>query len=92
MNVGQDLPIVLKKENRGNVSLGDLYDKLGITKAVSGHFHESTHRACNRLGSHVPEDTYVKELYWNAGHGDRGHFGLLTVEGEEVKYRNVLVD
>jgi len=92
LNVRQDLPIVLKKENRGNVSLGDLYDKLGITKAVSGHFHESTHRACNRLGSHVPEDTYVKELYWNAGHGDRGHFGLLTVEGEEVKYRNVLVD
>src|SRR3989344_7297928 len=90
--VRQDLPIALKRENRGNVSLGEVYDKVGITKAVSGHFHESTHRACNRAGANVPEDTYVKELYWNAGHGDRGHFGLLTVNGEEVKYQNIIID
>src|SRR3989344_7885090 len=72
-----NLPISLRKENRGNESLGRIYDKLGISKAVSSHFHESTHRACTHVGAQIPQDTYVRELYWNAGHGDRGHVGLL---------------
>jgi Icc-related predicted phosphoesterase len=79
----------LKIENRGNEDLRDLYKKLGINKAVSGHFHESTHRANNWKNKHVKEDKWTTELFWNAGHLDEGHFGILDVKGNKVKYHNV---
>ncbi len=85
-------PVALKKENRGNKDLARLYDELGITKSVTGHFHESSHRANNRSGNHVPENTYVTELFWNSGHLDRGDTGILTVDGEKVKYQNVTLE
>ncbi len=82
-------PVALKRENRGNKDLAKLYDELGITKSVTGHFHESSHRANDKNSSHVPENTYVTELFWNSGHLDRGYTGILTVDGEKVKYQNV---
>ncbi|MBI2449444.1 hypothetical protein HYV49_04055 [Candidatus Pacearchaeota archaeon] len=85
-------PIAIKKENRGNEDLKKLYDELGITKSVSGHFHESSHRANDRDGSHVNEGEYVTELFWNSGHLDAGHTGILTVNGEQVSYRNIKLE
>ena len=82
-------PISIKRENRGNEDLEKLYDELGITKSVSAHFHESSHRANDRNGNHVNEGEYVTELFWNSGHLDRGHTGILTVDGERVSYRNI---
>lgn len=82
-------PVVIKKENRGNSALAKIYEELGITKAVSGHFHESSHRANDRKGDHVSENQYTNELFWNSGHLDAGYTGILTVKGEEVKYQNI---
>lgn len=82
-------PVQIKKENRGNQALAELYDELGIRKAVTGHFHESSHRANDRNGNPVDADKYTPELFWNSGHLDQGYTGILTVHGEEVKYNNV---
>lgn len=82
-------PVVVKRENRGNNDLRDLYEELGITKAVSGHFHESSHRANDVNGNHVPENTFTNELFWNSGYGDAGHFGVLSIDGTKVSYQNV---
>jgi len=82
-------PVEIRKENRGNSDLKNLYEELGITKAVSGHFHESGHRANDRSGNHVPEGQLVSELFWNSGHLDIGQTGILTVTEGKVSYRNI---
>ena len=78
----------LKRENRGNKDLKKIYEELGITKAVSGHFHESGHRANDLEGNKVPENKFVSELFWNSGHLDAGQTGILIVKGNEVSYQN----
>ncbi|MBS3092958.1 hypothetical protein J4456_00055 [Candidatus Pacearchaeota archaeon] len=84
--------LVEQKTNRGNKDLKQLYEQLGITKAVSGHFHESSHRTHDSKGNYIPEKTPTKELFWNSGHGDKGLAGLLFVDGEEVCYENVRLE
>ena len=80
---------VERKQNRGNTDLKDLYRELGITKAVSGHFHESGHRAHDLSGENVPQGSAVTNLFWNSGHLDAGQTGILTVRGDTVKYQNI---
>ncbi len=82
-------PVEIRKENRGNKDLKSLYEKLGITKAVSGHFHESGHRANDCVGNHVQEGEMVNDLFWNSGHLDAGQTGILTVGDGKVSYRNL---
>lgn len=82
-------PVEVRKENRGNEDLKSLYEELGITKAVSGHFHESGHRANDTKGNHVSEGIFVKELFWNSGWFDSGQTGILTVKDGKVKYENI---
>ncbi len=82
-------PIQIRKENRGDEDLKNLYEKLGIRKAVSGHFHESGHRANDRKGDHVNEGKFVDELFWNSGHLDSGQTGILTVNDGKISYRNI---
>jgi len=79
----------LRRENRGNKRLREIYEELGITKAVSGHFHESTHKAHDAAVQPVKEGEFVDELYWNSGHLDVGHCGLLRVKDGKVAYQNV---
>ena len=80
---------VERNENRGNEDLKNLYDELGIRKAVSGHFHESSHRAHDSNGIIVPQNTFVNDLFWNSGHLDKGLTGILTVNGNNVSYQNI---
>jgi hypothetical protein len=82
-------PVDIKKENRGNKELKTLYEELGIRKAVTGHFHESGHRANDLNGNHVNEGEAVNELFWNSGYLDVGQTGLLSVSGDKVRYQNV---
>ncbi|MBI4151377.1 metallophosphoesterase family protein [Candidatus Woesearchaeota archaeon] len=83
--------LIFKEENRGNAELRDLYAELGITKAVSGHFHESGHRAHDGAVNPVPQETFVGELYWNSGQLDVGQTGILTVRDGKVSYQNLLL-
>jgi len=82
-------PVQLKRKNRGNEDLKTLYEELGIRKSVTGHFHESSHRANDRNGNHVNEGELVNELFWNSGYLDAGHTGILTVDEEKASYQNV---
>ena len=82
-------PVELRRENRGSDILKEVYLELGITKAVSGHFHESGHRANDCGGAHVMEGELVGELFWNSGCLSNGQAGILTVEGGKVSYRNI---
>src|SRR3989344_548003 len=82
-------PVSLKQENRGNEELRKLYNEIGIRKAVSGHFHESSHRANNSNGEHVKQGEYVDGLFWNSGCLDFGHCGILSVRDGKVRYENI---
>jgi len=83
--------LTFKKENRGNEDLRNVYMELGISKAVSGHFHESGHRAHDGNGNIVPQGTLVRELYWNSGQLDLGQTGILTVSNGKLSYQNVIL-
>ena len=78
-----------KIENRGNEHLKEMYKKLGITKAVSGHFHESGHQANDSKGNKIPQGTFTPELFWNSGYGDAGQCGILNVDRNKVSYENL---
>lgn len=82
-------PIELKRENRGSEDFALVYPKIGILKAVNGHFHESSQRAHDVKGNDVPQEKFVNELFWNSGWMDKKHCGILTVRGEEVAYQNI---
>lgn len=79
---------VRKRANRGNHDLTTLYKELGIKKGISGHFHESAHRACDWQGRTVQEGTFANELFWNASYCDGSKAGLLVVENGKVAYHN----
>lgn len=80
---------VFKRENRGNLGLEHLFEEAGITRAVSGHFHESAHRAHNCLGTSVEMGRFVSELFWNGSYLDGLKVGLLSVHEGKVAYENV---
>ena len=82
-------PIEIRYENRGNEDLEKVLDETGISKNITGHFHESAGRAHDKSYNPIPENKFVKELYWNASCLDRGIIGILTVNGEEVSYKNI---
>ena len=85
----QGVPIKLKQENRGNEGLKKLYAELGITKNITGHFHESAGRAID-LGNHIiPECLFVPELFYNASCMDRLMVGMVSVDGAKVAYEKV---
>lgn len=85
-------PVLIKKENRGNIDLKEIYRKLGVSKAVSGHFHESVHRACDGKGMHVPAGETHNELFWMASYLDGLKIGILTVKDSRVAYQNISLE
>ena len=78
-----------KRENRGNQDLADVMDETGITKNITGHFHESVGRAHDLHCNPIPEGTYSNELFWNASYVDGLQVGLLHVNGAQVAYENI---
>ena len=89
--VNAGFPVKLKKENRGSQDLKDIYEKLGIKKSISGHFHESGHKACDMNGNPVKDNELTDELFWNASYCDAGKVGILSIDGNSNKasYRNI---
>lgn len=81
--------LTLKRENRGNDALKSLYKKLGISKAVSGHFHESGHRANDSDEKSVKQRVFTNDLFWNTGHFDAGQTGILSVKDGQISYENI---
>ena len=82
---------VFKRENRGNGELTAAYARNGITKATTGHFHESVHRATGASGNPLAESTPSKEHFWMASYMDEGLVGMLTVDNDtaEVSHKNI---
>ena len=85
----QGAPIKLKRENRGNEILSLIYTELGITKNITGHFHESAGRANDSEGCAVQEGLFVPTLFYNAACMDRLMVGMVSVDGVKVAYENV---
>lgn len=79
----------LQRKNSGNKELSKLYDELGITKAINGHFHESGHRAHDKNENKVNENEMTEELFWNSGHLDVGQAGILSVKENKASYKNL---
>ena len=89
MSIAQHNGFILKKENRGNEELKQLYNQIGVSKSINGHFHESSQRANDLNGNHVEQGNYVSDLFWNASYLDKGRVGILTVKDNKVKYKNI---
>lgn len=85
----QGAPIQFKRENRGNEVLKRIYEELGISKNITGHFHESAGRAHDLEGIAVEEGLFVPELFYNASCLDRLMAGVVSVTGPKVAYENV---
>ena len=82
-------PIKLRQENCGNEGLKKLYAELGITKSITGHFHESAGRAIDLESRIVPECLFVPELFYNASCMDRLMVGMVSVDGSKIAYDNI---
>ncbi len=80
---------VERKTNRGNETLAEILEKEGITKGISGHFHESVWNAHDTAGEYIPPKKPTSELFWNASLMDEGKFGILHVLDGEVYYTNL---
>lgn len=87
--VTEILGYTFKEDNRGSQEMKEIFEKLGIKKAINGHFHESAHRANDLKENHVPENEWIDELYWNASAVVRGRIGILEVLSNEVMYKNL---
>jgi Icc-related predicted phosphoesterase len=85
----QGAPIELKGENAGSETLKSIYEELGITKNITGHFHESAGRANDSEGQIVQEGLFVPKLFYNASCMDRLIAGLVSVDGAKAAYENV---
>lgn len=88
-DLNRALIVVERYENRGNEELNKLYTSLGITKAISGHFHESAHKANDKLSNTVKENEYVSELFYNSGCLDNGKLGIVEIQDNKIKYKNI---
>lgn len=87
--VAKENGFTMKRENRGNKDLARILDECGVNKNVTGHFHESVHRANDKSSKHVNEGETVNELYWMASHLDSGKVGILEVSDNNVVYHNI---
>ncbi len=68
----------MKREHRGNQKLRAAFEQAGISKAISGHFHESAHRAHDRQGQPLNIGEYHGELFWMASYADEGKIWTFT--------------
>lgn len=88
-NIALQNGYALRRENRGNQELSELYSSLGLTKQISGHFHESSHRATTLDSKFIESGKWTDNLAWNSGQLDQGLMGVLEVDGPKVRYFNV---
>jgi Icc-related predicted phosphoesterase len=82
-------PVELKKENRGNETLGMVIKNTGINKHITGHFHESAGRATDNDGNIIEAGTFVPELFYNASCMDRLMVGLVSISDGKIAYENM---
>ena len=69
--------------------INKIIDETGIKKHITGHFHESVHRAHTLKEETVDEGKWTEELFFMASYMDDLKVGLLEVDGEKVKYYRV---
>ncbi len=81
-------PVKFKRENRGNEDLRRVYDALGISKGVTGHFHESAGRATDAAGVPVEEGVFASSFFYNASYLDQLLVGMVSVNDTKVAYEN----
>ena len=79
----------LKRENRGNPDLGAALVRNGVTKVISGHFHESAHRANDAASNAVAEGSFGDNLAYMASYADQGLAGIVTVKDNSIAYENI---
>jgi len=75
--------------NRGNETLAKILEEEGVTKGISGHFHNSVWNAHDAAGEYIPPKKPTSELFWNASLMDEGKFCILHVLDGEVYYTNL---
>ncbi len=85
------IPIEIRRENRGNEELQEIFEEVGIKKQISGHFHESVHRAHDHLQIPVKEGTWTNSLYFMASYVDAYRMGIVEIESSNIRYYRVIL-
>lgn len=84
----QGAPVEFKEENRGNEELKKIFEKVGITKNITGHFHESAKNANDLKNKKVKPNKYNPELFLNASYLDKGISSIVSIDGDYISYKN----
>ena len=84
-------PIKIMSENVGNEALTRYVKRQNIKFGISGDIHEAGKRGCTRSGRPVKLHTWSKELFYNPGAAAEGRGGILIIENNKAKYKNVRV-
>lgn len=87
-----DKPVEIFEGNRGNESLDKVIKEIGITKDISGHFHESVFHAQNLEGKVVSPKTPSDSLFLNASYMDKVNLSLVTYDTNKNKIAYFPVD
>ena len=80
---------VFKRENRGNDALRTAYSRNGITKTISGHFHESAHRAHDTDCMPVWPGEQVYDLALMASYADAGLASVVELKDHTIGYEPI---
>ncbi len=84
----QGAPVEFKKENRGNEELKKIFEEIGITKNITGHFHESAGNANNLKNKKIKPKKYNSELFLNASYLEKRKLSIVSIDGEYVSYKH----
>ncbi len=84
----QGAPVEFKKENRGNRELRKIFEEIGITKNITGHFHESAGNANDFNNKKIKSKKYNSELFLNASYLDKRRLSIVSIDGEYISYKH----
>ncbi len=82
----QGAPVEFKEENRGNEKLKRIFEEVGITKNITGHFHESAGNANDLKNEKVKPKKYNSELFLNASCLDNRILSVVSIDEDNISY------
>ena len=79
----------IEQRNVGTQELGDILNKIGIEKVVSGHIHPAAGNAHDKEGNAIEEGVFGKQLFYNASFLDHLKVGMVSMEGGAAAYERI---
>lgn len=72
--------------NYGDIDLKEIIEDTGINKVITGHYHDSVHRAHDGKEEPIEAGEWSKELFFMASYMNQNKFGLIELDGDKIRY------